>query len=43
MKRCNSTGGGLGSQILLETFDQRDFHTYRWKNRRPFRNLLLTS
>lgn len=25
---------------ILST-DQRDFHTYRWKNRRPFRNLLL--
>ena len=21
--------------------DQRDFHTYRWKNQFPFRNLLL--
>jgi uncharacterized protein len=25
---------------ILST-DQRDFHTYRWKNRKPFRNLLL--
>jgi predicted nucleic acid-binding protein len=30
----------LGSGRILST-DQRDFHTYRWKNRRPFRNLLL--
>jgi predicted nucleic acid-binding protein len=30
-----------GSGRILST-DQRDFHTYRWKNRRPFRNLLLT-
>ncbi len=21
--------------------DERDFHTYRWKNQHPFRNLLL--
>jgi hypothetical protein len=25
---------------ILST-DQRDFRTYRWKNRKPFRNLLL--
>jgi predicted nucleic acid-binding protein len=30
----------LGSGRILST-DQRDFHTYRWKNRRPFHNLLL--
>jgi hypothetical protein len=30
-----------GSGRSLST-DQRDFRTYRWKNRRPFRNLLLT-
>ncbi|MGB8297787.1 MAG: hypothetical protein WCG85_20390 [Polyangia bacterium] len=30
----------MGSGRILST-DQRDFHTYRWKNRRPFRNLLL--
>ena len=29
-----------GSGRILST-DQRDFRTYRWKNRRPFRNLLL--
>jgi len=29
----------LGSGRILST-DARDFHTYRWKNRRPFRNLL---
>lgn len=23
--------------------DKRDFHTYRWKNRKPFKNLLLGS
>jgi predicted nucleic acid-binding protein len=30
----------MGSGQILST-DQRDFHTYRWKNRRPFHNLLL--
>lgn len=30
----------LGSGRILST-DQRDFRTYRWKNRKPFRNLLL--
>ena len=30
----------LGSGRILST-DQRDFRTYRWKNRRPFQNLLL--
>jgi uncharacterized protein len=30
----------LGSGRILST-DQRDFRTYRWKTRRPFRNLLL--
>jgi predicted nucleic acid-binding protein len=29
----------LGSGRILST-DQRDFRTYRWKNRRPFKNLL---
>jgi predicted nucleic acid-binding protein len=29
-----------GSGQILST-DQRDFRTYRWKHRRPFRNLLL--
>ncbi len=29
-----------GSGRIFST-DQRDFRTYRWKNRRPFRNLLL--
>lgn len=29
----------LGSGRILST-DTRDFRTYRWKNRRPFRNLL---
>lgn len=29
----------LGSGRMLST-DQRDFHTYRWKNRKPFKNLL---
>jgi predicted nucleic acid-binding protein len=30
----------LGSGRILST-DRRDFKTYRWKNRRPFSNLLL--
>jgi predicted nucleic acid-binding protein len=30
----------LGSGRILST-DQRDFHAYRWKHRRPFQNLLL--
>ena len=30
----------LGHGDILTT-DQRDFRTYRWKNRRPFRNVLL--
>ena len=30
----------LGHGRILST-DQRDFHTYRWKQRQPFRNLLL--
>lgn len=29
----------LGSGRILAT-DRRDFHTYRWKNRKPFHNLL---
>lgn len=29
----------IESGRILST-DQRDFHTYRWKNRKPFRNLL---
>jgi predicted nucleic acid-binding protein len=29
----------LGSGKILST-DTRDFNTYRWKNRKPFRNLL---
>lgn len=29
----------LGSGRILST-DQRDFRTYRWKTRKPFRNLL---
>lgn len=29
----------LGHGRILST-DSRDFHTYRWKNRKPFRNLL---
>lgn len=29
----------LGSGRILST-DRRDFHTYRWKNREPFCNLL---
>jgi hypothetical protein len=31
----------LGHGRILST-DQRDFHTYRWKNHQPFENLLLT-
>lgn len=31
----------LGHGDILTT-DQRDFGTYRWKSRRPFRNLLVT-
>ena len=31
--------GALGSGRILST-DRRDFATYRWKNHRPFRNLL---
>ena len=30
----------LGEGRILST-DQRDFDGYRWKNRQPFRNLLL--
>lgn len=30
----------LGHGRILST-DQRDFHAYRWKQRRPFENLLL--
>lgn len=30
----------LGHGRILST-DQRDFHTYRWKNTKPFQNLLL--
>ena len=30
----------LGDGRILST-DQRDFHTYRWKNHEPFQNLLL--
>jgi predicted nucleic acid-binding protein len=30
----------LGDGRILST-DQRDFRAYRWKNRKPFRNLLL--
>lgn len=29
----------LGQGRIVST-DQRDFHTYRWKNRHPFQNLL---
>ena len=29
----------LGSGRILST-DERDFHAYRWKQRRPFKNLL---
>jgi predicted nucleic acid-binding protein len=29
----------LDSGKILST-DRRDFHTYRWKNHRPFKNLL---
>ncbi|MDO3386821.1 PIN domain-containing protein [Gilvimarinus sp. SDUM040013] len=32
----------LGTGQVLST-DQRDFHTYRWKNTHPFKNLLLTN
>jgi predicted nucleic acid-binding protein len=31
----------LGRGDILST-DRRDFDSYRWKNREPFRNLLLT-
>ena len=31
----------LGSGRILST-DRRDFGAYRWKNHRPFKNLLLT-
>jgi predicted nucleic acid-binding protein len=30
----------LGSGRILST-DERDFRTYKWKNRKPFKNLLL--
>lgn len=30
----------LGHGRILST-DKRDFHTYRWKNTKPFQNLLL--
>jgi uncharacterized protein len=29
----------LGDGRILST-DERDFKTYRWKNRKPFKNLL---
>jgi len=32
--------GHLGHGRILST-DQRDFQAYRWKQREPFRNLLL--
>jgi uncharacterized protein len=31
----------LGSGRILST-GNRNFRTYRWKNRRPFKNLLLS-
>jgi hypothetical protein len=31
----------LGHGRILST-DQRDFHTYRWKDRQPFENLLVS-
>lgn len=31
----------LGHGRILST-DQRDFRTYRWKQRQPFENLLLS-
>ncbi len=31
----------LGHGRILST-DQRDFHTYRWKNHEPFQNLLIS-
>jgi len=30
---------GIGHGRIVST-DQRDFNSYRWKNREPFRNLL---
>ncbi len=33
--------GELGHGDILTT-DQRDFRTYRWKNRHPFKNVLLS-
>jgi uncharacterized protein len=32
----------LGSGRILST-DRRDFGAYRWKNRKPFRNLLVST
>lgn len=32
----------LGSGRILST-DRRDFNTYRWKNRKPFRNLMASA
>ena len=32
----------LNDGRILST-DERDFHTYRWKNRKPFKNLLATA
>ncbi len=32
----------LGHGRIVST-DQRDFHTYRWKNRHPFTNLLVAN
>ncbi|MGH7285210.1 MAG: type II toxin-antitoxin system VapC family toxin [Polyangiaceae bacterium] len=32
----------LGSGRILST-DERDFHAYRWKNHKPFRNLFARS
>lgn len=32
----------FGEGRIVST-DERDFHTYRWKNHHPFSNLLLPS
>ena len=38
---CHLLAEQLASGRILST-DQRDFGAYRWKNRKPFHNLLVT-
>ena len=38
--RLEKAAEEMGEGRIVST-DERDFHAYRWKNQRPFRNLLL--